>query len=223
MPKNSLHTSLINLYAQHGDEIEACLEGYVIDILRPNELVEIQTRNFNKIKPKLERLLERYTVRLVYPIAAEKWIIRQDYINPHILIKRKSPKHGRLEDIFHELVYIPDLLHKPNLFIDVVIIAEEQTWQQDGGGSWRRRGWSIADRSLVEVYQQISLSTRQDFVNLLPQSLPDPFTSRHVAEKAGIPLGTAQKMVYCLRKMGGIVSVALPGRQKWYSIESNQT
>jgi hypothetical protein len=223
MPKTSLHTSLINWYARQGDEIEARVDGYFIDVLRGNELVEIQTRSFNKIKPKLERLLENHKVRLVHPIAAEKWIIREDKNDPTRLVKRKSPKHGRIEDIFHELVFIPDLIQKPNFTIEILIIKEQQSWLQDGSGSWRRRGWSIVDRALVEIQNQYIFQKQQDFINLLPSSLPESFTTRQVSELSKIPRRTAQKMIYCLHKMGGLSLKAMVGKEKWYSIDDTHS
>jgi hypothetical protein len=222
MSKTSLHTSLINWYAHPGDVIEARVDGYIIDVVRADELIEIQTRNFNKIKHKLGRLLENHTIRLVYPIAAEKWIIRENNNDPTELIKRKSPKHGRVEEIFNELIYIPELIKQPNFLIEVVIIKEQQKWERDGGGSWRRRGWSIADRVLVEIQNQYIFKSELDFIDLLPKSLPDPFTTRQISELSKISRKTAQKMVYCLRRMGGIKPVALPGKEKWYSIDETR-
>jgi hypothetical protein len=69
-----LHEALKRWYAQPGDIFEAPVDGFVVDIVRGDLLIEIQTRNFSAIKRKLEQLLISHSVRLVYPIPSEKWI-----------------------------------------------------------------------------------------------------------------------------------------------------
>ena len=51
--EESLHAALKKWYAQPGDAIEVPLEGFHIDLVRGDLLVEIQTRNFFAIKRKL--------------------------------------------------------------------------------------------------------------------------------------------------------------------------
>ena len=51
------------------------IDNFVIDIVRDDLLIEIQTRNLSAIKKKLTKLLLANRVRLVYPIARIKWIL----------------------------------------------------------------------------------------------------------------------------------------------------
>ena len=71
-----LHASLKLWYAQPGDKCEVKVDGFVIDIIQKNLLVEIQTGNFASIKAKLNKLLGTHRLRLIYPIALEKWIVK---------------------------------------------------------------------------------------------------------------------------------------------------
>src|ERR1051326_2954643 len=100
-----LHASLKQWYARPGDRFEVPVDGFVIDIVRDDLLIEIQTRNFSAISRKLSRLTRSYRVRLVYPVVQEKWIVRVGAKNG--AVRRKSPKRGRIEDLFWELVSIP--------------------------------------------------------------------------------------------------------------------
>src|SRR5690606_16030265 len=129
-----LHAALKNSYAQQDDLLEAALEGYIIDILRGEQLIEIQTGNFSALKPKLAVLLPNHPVRVVHPIPQVKWIIRQTETNQ---TRRKSPAKGRLESVFRELVYLPasTVLH-PNFTLEVLLVEVEEVWQPDGKGSW---------------------------------------------------------------------------------------
>ncbi len=67
-----LHEALKRWYAQPGDSFEVPVDGFVADIVRGDLLIEIQTKNFSAIKRKLEKLLVRHPVRLVYPIPRAK-------------------------------------------------------------------------------------------------------------------------------------------------------
>ena len=71
-----LHAALKEWYRQPGDRFEVCVDGFVVDIVRGPVLVEIQTRNFAAIKRKLAKLAVHNPVRLVYPIARDKWIVK---------------------------------------------------------------------------------------------------------------------------------------------------
>jgi len=67
--EKSLHSALKHWYAKPGDLLEFALDGYVVDILRGNHVIEIQTGNFCSIKRKMRDLSCRYRVTLIYPVA----------------------------------------------------------------------------------------------------------------------------------------------------------
>jgi hypothetical protein len=52
------------------------VDGYHVDVVRDGTLIEIQTGNFSAIKRKLGDLVPHHPLRLVYPIAVEKWILK---------------------------------------------------------------------------------------------------------------------------------------------------
>jgi hypothetical protein len=51
-----LHAALKQWYAQPGDGLEVTVDGFVIDIVRGHQLIEIQTGHFAAIKKKLSTL-----------------------------------------------------------------------------------------------------------------------------------------------------------------------
>jgi hypothetical protein len=113
--------------------------------------------------------LDRHPVRLVHPIAREKWIIRISANDEELLSRRKSPRHGRLEHLFRELVRIPRLAKHPNFSLEVLIIREEEVRRDDGKGSWRRNGQSIADRRLLSILDRHIFISNKDYLDLLPE------------------------------------------------------
>jgi len=221
--EKSLHAALKRHYARPGDEIEALLDGYCIDIRRGSgkrmQLIEIQTRSFSNIKPKLTKLLPKYRMTLVHPIAAEKWIVRYD-ADGVLISRRRSPKRGQLEDLFAELVSLPDLALHPNLKIEIVLTHEEEIQREDGKGSWRRKGRSIYDRKLLEVVRVAQFAKITDWLALLPKTLPAAFTNRDLAQALGRPSYTAQRMTYCLCRMGVLDKVGKRGRSHVFGIRA---
>jgi hypothetical protein len=217
--EKSLHAALKQWYAQPGDLIEASVDGFTVDIVRGDLLIEIQTRNLSAIKRKLTKLVEQHPVRLVYPVAQDKWIVRQSRNGQRVLARRKSPKRGTIELVFEELVSLPQLLAHPNFSLQVVLIQEEEVRRYDGTrnpqgafGSWRRKGWVTHERRLLQVVGQRLFETPKDMLALIPTTLHKPFTTTDLAEATGQPLWLAQKMAYCLRAMGAIAVAGKRGR-----------
>jgi hypothetical protein len=207
--ERSLHAAVKSWYARPEDHLETQIDGYVIDIAREDDLlVEIQTRSFAPLKSKLRSLTQTRRVRLVHPIAVEKWILRVDADGAR-LGRRKSPKRGRVEDVFGELVSIPDLLTCERFALEVLLIQEEEVRCYDGNGTWRHPEWRRADRRLLEVVERCNLATPAHLLRLLPGAgdLPRPFTNRELAAAAGVRLALAGKMTYCLRAMEALTVV----------------
>jgi hypothetical protein len=195
--EGSLHLALKRWYAQPGDRFEVNVDGSVIDLVRDNLLVEIQTRNFSACKRKLEKLLDHHPIRLVHPIPAQRWLVKVE--GGRVLSRRKSPRKGQFFHVFNELVRIPKLLPHPNFSLEVLLVRDEEIQQHDGKGSWRRKGWSIIDRHLLDVTACYSLASLEDYAALLPNDLPEVFTTQILAEALGQPRALMQKMAYCLR------------------------
>jgi len=183
-----------------GDEIEAKVENFVVDIIRGKLLIEIQTGNFSTIKKKLIKLLLNNQVRLVYPIAELKWIVHVSKSGEFVR-RRKSPKNGKLTDLFYELVHTPSLIKDRNFSLEVLLIEEEELRCNDGRGSWRRRGASVNDKKLLNVFDRVVFEDSQDFYEFLPKEVDKYFTNKILASKLGISIKLAQKITYCLRKM----------------------
>ncbi len=213
-----LHASLKRWYAQTGDRIEVPVDGYVIDLVRQTMLIEVQTRGFSSLKPKITALLDRgHRVRIVHPIAIDKWIVKLE-ADGTILSRRRSPRHGSPTDIFGELVSLPDLLADPNLEIEVILTQEEEFRRHTPHQSWRRKGWTIEQRRLIDVVGTLTISSTKDLAALLPTGLPDPFTTADLAAKLGRPRRRAQQMAYCLRIADVLVVAGKSGNAVEYRL-----
>jgi hypothetical protein len=211
-----LHEALKKWYARPGDKFEVPVDGSIADIVRGKRLIEIQTKNFSSIRRKLEKLLVNHPLRLVYPIPAEKWIVKpgKTGVEPS---RRRSPRRCGYEQIFSELVYIPHLLKNPNLTLELLLIREEEAREYDGVRGWRRGGWVTNERRLLEVVGQKVIKTPKDLSAFIPRSLPEVFTTSELAAEMKKPKRLAQQMIYCLRLMGCIEQVGKKGRAVLYA------
>jgi len=214
--ESTLHASLKDWYRLPGDLLEAEVDGFVVDIVRGPELVEIQTGNFSNIKRKLIRLLESHPIHLVYPISVLRWILRVDKETGEVITRRKSPKRGDALDMFNELVYIAGLINHPNLSLEIVFVEDEMVYVNDGLGSWRRKGWSILDRRLIRVVKHTNFSELSEFSALLPENLPAQFTVRQLAAFSRQRIRLAQKIVYSYCQMGILERSGKQGRSWLY-------
>jgi hypothetical protein len=212
-----LHASLKQWYAQPGDQFEVPVDGFVIDIVRDKVLVEIQTRHFGAIESKLAALVSTHQVRLIYPIAQEKWIVQSAPGGNGLVTRRRSPKRGRVEELFREAVGIPQLLAHPNFSLEVLLTREEESRRYDGR-RWRSRGWVTEERRLLEVVDRRLFAGAASWLALLPQR-NEPFTSRDLAHAIGVRLDLAQKMTYSLRQAGFITSLGKQGRATLYGVD----
>jgi len=212
MNEHSLHSEIRKVYSIPGDQFEVKLDDYVVDILRGKLIIEIQTKNFSAIRKKLEALIENHKVRLAYPLTERKWITNFTKENV-IMSKRRSPKKGKLADLFRELVMIAHIVGDANFSLEVLLIDEEEIRCNDGRGSWRRRGASIKERRLLQVNSRILFQNKTDYLKVLPDGLNQVFTNKELSKLGKIPLRTARQITYCLRKSGAILLAPKQGRE----------
>jgi len=215
-----LHASLKQWYAQPGDRFEVPVDGFVIDIVRGDLLLEIQTRHFGAIKSKLAALVASHRVRLIYPISREKWIVQAPAKGRGAGVRRKSPKSGRVEDLFRELVAIPRLLSHRNFSLEVLLTHEEETRRLDRR-RWRTRGWVTEERRLLDVVDRRVFDGPSSWLALLP-AFSGPFTSKDIAQAKCVPLDLAQKMTYSMRHAGLLEPVGRRGRATLYRAAASE-
>jgi len=71
---------------------------------------------------------------------------------------------------------------------------------------------------LLDVVQRRLFETPADISALLPPGLSEPFTTEDLADAIDSRQKLAQKMAYCLQKMGVIERVGKRGRANLYAI-----
>ena len=199
--EGALHAQLKDWYRRPGDRLEQAVDGFVVDLVRGNLLVEIQTGSFTPLRRKLDLLTREHRVRLVAPLPLVRKIIRLSD-EGEVLSARRSPRRGRVEDIFNLLVSIPSLLCCPRFELELILTHQEELRVYRQGRAFRRHGWVVVGRRLVSVERCLRLASPDDAAELLPPGLPELFDTAELAEAAAVERRLAQQMTYCLRAMG---------------------
>lgn len=175
---------------------------FVADICNEQGIIEVQTANFNTMRKKLSAFLKQYPVTIVYPVPYCKWLC---WINPEtgeVSQKRKSPKKGTPQMIFRELYKIRPFLSNPRLHFSILLIHMEEYRLLNGWNRDKKRGSSRYDRIPICLEDQIDIEGKQSFSKLVPQDLPEQYTTTDFAKKAGITVSDAQKAMLLLTELG---------------------
>ena len=151
--------------------------SHVADIFQKERghIYEIQTRGFERLRQKLEDFLQDYTVTVVYPIPHIRYISWVDPETRETSEKRKSPKTGRTSDILPEIYALPDVMMHPNLEFLAVLMDIEEFRYLDGWSRDKKHGSHRMERLPLRIEREEVLKVPQDYLSLLPDTLPDPF------------------------------------------------
>ena len=77
--EKTIHSVLKYYYAPNLSYHEVKIGTYVADICIDGEIFEVQTRNFNTMRNKLDFFLQKHDVTIIYPVAHKKWL---SWLNP---------------------------------------------------------------------------------------------------------------------------------------------
>jgi hypothetical protein len=217
--EGSLHAALKARYARTvaGARVEAEVDGFVIDVAGRDELVEIQTSGFAAIRRKLEQLVEHHRVVLVHPVPVEKWLIVLD-ADGAIVRRRRSPRRGLPIDLFDELVHLPALVAHPGFRIELPLTCEEEIRGPIPARARFRypRDWWRLDRRLIEVVETRRIDGPGDLLSLLPDGIPNAFTTADIVAATGRSKRLAMRVAYCLERSGAVERSGRSGRHVTY-------
>ena len=216
-----LHAALKEYYLRHGGQAEVSINDYVADVVRDGTIYEIQTGSFSGLNRKLSELIQSYPVRLVYPIAQHKTIVKVADDRRTVISKRRSPKKGAMTDVLRELVYIPRLLAEKNFSLDVLLIEENELRIYDPKKVRRRGGWRIMERQMISINDSLTIRSARDLYEFFEEPLSEPFITKDIELAMGAKPSTARQMAYVLRHTDLIEMVGKAGRFVEYRFKSS--
>ena len=221
LSEKTLHAVLKDFYSSSEEEQEVRIGRLYADVLKGNDIFEIQTRSFNSLRKKLDVFLEDHDVTVIYPIAKIKWISWIDPVTGELTDRRKSPKTGSRFDAFRELYRIKPYLSSKKLHIKLVLLELTEYRMLNGWSADRKRGSVRFDRVPDSLMEEIDIRTRSDYLRLVPDSLLNKdFGVSDFSKEARISEGSAQLAVNVLGFLGVIARVGKSGRAYVYRVNS---
>lgn len=217
LSEKTLHAVLKNYYEPDEDKHEVAIDGYYADIFNDSGIIEIQTRQLNKLRDKLTVFLEEYHVTVVYPCAYNKWLSWIDPESGEVGAKRKSPRHYTEYDAFFELYKIKSFLDHPNLSVHLVLMDIEEYKLLNGWNYTKKRGATRYDRVPLGVRSIVELDRPEDYMQFVPIELEDEFIVKDFAKAAGVREDTARLGLNILNHLGVVKRVGKKGNAYVYS------
>ena len=219
LQEKTVHAILKDYYAPDRDMQEIPINGYVADIYTGSEIIEIQTANFNKIRSKLDSFLPEYPVTLVYPIPHIKWLSWMDEETGECSALRKSPVKGNVYKAFFELYKIKSYLKHPNLRICIPLLDIEEYRLLNGWSADKKKGSCRFDRIPVALAEEIRFERIEDYVQLIPYELSEPFTVSEFAKAVKIKKAEAGKVLHILHYLTVITHCGKKGNAYLYRVD----
>ena len=214
--EKTIHSVLKYYYAPNPAYHEIRIGSYVADICVDGEIYEVQTRNFNTMRGKLDFFLQEHDVTIIYPVAHTKWLSWLDMETWELSPKRKSPKKGTLYQIIPELYRIKMFIANPRLHFIISLIDVEETRCLNGWSHNKKRGSSRMDGKPVAIFDEVRIDTFSDYMVFLPDTLPGQFTSKDLAKTAKISQGSASTLLNVLLETRIIDRVGKTGNSFLY-------
>ncbi|MEE0968458.1 MAG: hypothetical protein U0M06_03710 [Clostridia bacterium] len=158
---------------------EVSIGQYVADILKDDEIIEIQTGSFYPMRNKIKYYLEKtnYKVTVVRPLPYIKWCLWIDPDSSEIVSRRKSPKKFQPKDIMRDWIYLSDFLCHERFKIKFLLIEEEEYRLLCGWSKSRKQGSKRYERIPLKLIDEKVYKTREDYMEFLPESLGKSFTA----------------------------------------------
>lgn len=219
LSEKTVHAVLKNYYAPDEEMQEIPVENCVADIYTGVDIVEIQTRSFDRMRQKLDRFLPLYPVTIVYPIPYIKRLFWIDEESGEISAGRKSPVTGNPYMAFPELYKIKMYLKDPNLRIRLTFLNMEEYKLLNGWSRDKKRGSSRYDRIPVSIEKELEFTCPQDYMQLIPYELKEPFTVADFGKEVHIRRELAGTVLNILNYLEVIEKDGKKGRAYLYRVK----
>ena len=218
LKEKTLHAILKDYYAPDKDMQEIPIDGYVADIYTGTEIIEIQTAQFNRMRNKLDCFLPNYPVTIVYPVPKIKYLLWIDEETGECSKPRKSTVKGSVYRAFYELYKIKNHLSDPNLKLCFPLLEIEEYRLLNGWSHDRKKGSSRYDRIPRTLLGEIRFERIEDYVQLIPYDLKDPFTAKDFGKAIGEKKEIASNVLHILNHLQVVERCGKAGNSYLYHV-----
>lgn len=217
--EKTVHAVLKRYYAPDESATEVRVAGYVADICYDKRIIEIQSKQFYRLRRKLEAYLPDYDVTIVYPLAEVRYMLYVDTETGQITNRRKYPRKGSIYDVFEELYAIKQYLKEPGLHLIITCMETEEYRMRIPGPRkrWGKRS-TPGDRLPVRLLREYRIEDVRDYMMFVPEDLTDDFTVKDFARSAGTVERLAGITLHILNELGIVERTGTRGRAYIYKV-----
>ena len=215
LSEKTMHATLKEYFEADHTFHEIKVGAFYADILRANEITEIQTRSLCNLRKKLDLFLKDYAVTVVYPIPYGKNLIWLDRESGETSEKKRVGKKGSFFDAGRELWYLSDYLLHPRLSVRLLLIDVDEYRFLNKKGE-KKHGTQRHDRIPLALRGELLLEGRESFYALLPKNLPLPFTAKEFRKAVKGGPRTAPALLSVLMRVGVVKRVGKTGNAYLY-------
>lgn len=215
LSEKTLHAIIKKYICNEEIHHEVKLGSYYADIFYNDIVCEVQTRNLNKLREKLDYYLSKYEVYIIYPIVHTKYLSWIDTLTSEVSEFRKSPKTGKFSDCFYELYKIKMYLNNPKLHVRLMLIDCEEYRNLDGWSKDKKRGSTRFERLPLRLIDELNLYDKSSYDYFLKQ-LPSTFTNNDVKKILKIDIKYARLATNIFLHLGLISENGKIGKMNIY-------
>jgi hypothetical protein len=207
--EKSIHAILKCYFESDADCHECPVEHGVADISGVHGIIEIQTRQFQRLTAKLSELLPEGPVTVVYPVIRRKRILWMNPETGELIRSGTFRAFQKPECVFPELYRIRKYVLHPNFRLCIVMMDAEDFRLDD----YRTTKVDRVPTTLVDVRYY---SAPADYRTFLPEALPETFTSMQLSRLLNVPRTMVQSMLRMLVLLGQAEVCGKEGNTKIY-------
>lgn len=215
LSERTLHRAVKDYLEPDRQYQEVPVAGFVADIFRDGQLLEVQTGSVTPLVKKLLRLPKEYPVTIVLPIVREKTLVTLSE-EGELLSRRRSPKKSGWWEAYYQLPRLLPLAERPGVRLRLILVdANEyrtETPSKRVGRSFCRR----LDRVPTAFGEELDLAFPEELGALLPPGLPDPFTREELRKLTRLSVRGMSGGLSALMKLGAVRPAGKDGRRTLY-------
>ena len=217
--EKTVHSTLKQYLSGNLANQEIKIGTYYADVCVDGHIFEIQTRQFHKLRSKLDFFLQEHPVTVVYPVTNVNYLRWVTPDTGEITTPKKSTRRGNPLQVFGELYGIRPFLSHPGFSLKIVLMDMEEYRMLDGYGKDKKKRASKCDKFPLKLVAEYDIETPADYMMLLPAELPDSFTAKEFAKLTKIPVALAQTTLLLLTELQIVLRTGKQGNAYIYELK----
>ena len=215
--EKAIHFILKNYFENDNEKMEVKLDGMVMDIVNEEGIIEIQTKNFDRLRNKLDKFLDNNSFTIIYPLIKSKkitWLNSKNAAD----YNRKSPINMNIFNSFKELYKIKKYLKHKNLHFCFLFLNIIEFKHLDGYGKDKKKKASSFNKLPIDIDEIKYIDNYQEFESIFDGN-ENEFTSKELSKMKKIKLKDAQVALNVLNYLEIVERIGKSERSYIYKVK----